>query len=147
MIRIAAYEDIELLLPLAIKMHKTSKVYGDLDINLDKVRSYAKSYIDGKNRYFSVSEKDGKATAFFLGHGSRYFFSDQILGCQDNLFTDEKSPMCGIRLTKDFEKWCKARGAVEINFGITSSHVREKHDKFMSRLGYKDSGTVYKKRI
>jgi hypothetical protein len=147
MIRDAIDEDIEILLPLAIKMHSTSKVYADLDLDLQKVRDYAKDYIDYYDRYFRVYEKDGRPVAFFLGYVCEYFFGNQKLGIQENLFTNEENPMVGIRLSKDFEAWCKERGAIEVNFGITTSHDRQRHDKFMARLGYRDCGTVYKKRI
>ena len=147
MIRDAVYKDIELLLPLAVEMHTSSKSYAYLKLDLNKVRDYAKMYIDHNNKYFRVYDKGNHLSAFFLGHLSKCFFGNQIVAAQAGLFTDEETPMCGIRLSKDFERWCKKRGAVEVTYGITTSHDRERHDKFMSRLGYSDCGTVYKKRL
>ena len=146
MIRDAVNEDIEILLPLGEKMHKTSPFYGDMPFDKDKVREYAQRHIDGVNNYFRVYERDGTPVAFFLGHVVHYFFNWEVSGRQGGLFTDGKTPMLGIRMSKDFEAWCKERGAFEVNYGVTHSHT-PRYDTFMSRLGYKNIGAVYSKRL
>ena len=146
MIRDATYEDIEILLPLSEEMHRTSPVYSSMPYDKDKVREYARGYVKRDYTYFRVYEKNGKPVAFFLGYITNYFVNYSIMGQQETLYTDEKNPMVGIRLSKDFEVWCKEQGALEVNYGITHSHT-PRHRDFMSRLGYEVVGTVYSKRL
>lgn len=146
MIRDATYDDIEILLPLAKEMHRTSPVYSSMPFNEGKVRQYSRNYSEKSHTYFRVYEKDGKPVAFFLGYVQNYFFNYEVLGQQETLYTDGKNPMVGIRLSKDFEIWCKEQGAIEVNYGITHSHT-PRHTSFMSRLGYEIVGTVYSKRL
>jgi len=147
MIRDAVYEDIEKLVPLAIEMHRTGSTQRFTDFYIPKFRDYCKRCIEYNNRYFRVFDSGSGPTAFFMGFVSEHLYGRDRVGVQENMWTDGKTPMCGIRLSKDFEKWCKEKGVVELTFSITHSHDRERHGKFMSRLGYKDSGVVYKKRM
>tara|TARA_B100000745_G_C20044458_1_gene356015 strand:- start:139 stop:591 length:453 start_codon:yes stop_codon:yes gene_type:complete len=147
MIRDATYEDIEKIIPLAVEMHGASPNRSHTDFHIPKFIEYCNRCIEYNNRYFRVFDSGSGPTAFFMGFISEYLHGRDRLGVQENLWTDEKQPMCGIRLSKDFENWCKKKGVVEICFSITHNHDRPRHDKFMSRLGYVDCGTVYKKRI
>ena len=148
MIREGKDEDIEKLIPLAIKMHETS-IYKNLELDLQVVRDYAKQFIKDDWKYFRVCVGEDKIpSAFFMGFITKYFFNNQILGCEENLFTNEKNPFAGIRLTKDFEAWCKKKGAVEVNFSVThSGKPNEQYHKFMKRMGYKEIGAIFKKGI
>mgnify|MGYP001186976245 FL=1 len=147
MIKDGTNEDIEYLLPLAKKMHETS-IYRNLDYTDERIRTYAQKFVQSEDHYFRVYIKDEKPTAFFLGYITNYIWSYQILGCEEQLFTDNSSPLVGLKLTKDFEKWCKEKGAVEVNFSVThSGKPNEKYNKFMERMGYKDVGSIFKKRI
>ena len=148
MVRDGTDDDIEKLLPLAIKMHETS-IYKGLELDLEVVRKYAKGFIKDDWKYFRVYVgQDEVPSAFFMGFTTNYFFNNQVLGCEENLFTNEKNPFAGIRLTKDFEKWCKKRGAVEMNFSVThSGKPNGQYHKFMKRMGYQEIGAIFKKRI
>lgn len=147
MIRDATYEDIEEILQLAIEMHRTSSTYSFADFHNPKFIDYCKRCIEYNNRYIRVFDSGSGPVAFFMGVISEHLFGRDRVGVQELLWTNGKAPMCGIRLSKDFENWCKKKGAIDVTFGITHSHDRGRHDKFMSRLGYEDGGTVYKKRL
>ena len=51
------------------------------------------------------------------------------------------------KLMKDFEKWAKQCGALEISFSTTAYGEDPRYEAFCTRLGYEPCGRNWKRRL
>lgn len=121
--------------------------YSTLPFDPEKARRMGGVFIDRQDRYFRVYEKDGVPVAFCMGGIADYIFSDALLGEEYIVYTNQEAPMAGARLMKDFEKWARDFGAIELNFSTTALGDDPRYEAFCTRLGYRPCGRHWKKRL
>lgn len=146
MIRDAHEDDIDGLFELAHRMYLESR-YSTLPFDGEKARRMGRIFINREDRYFRVYEKDETPVAFCMGGITDYMFSDCLLAEEYIVYSDAKAPLSGLRLMKDFEKWAKDWGVLEINFSTTALGDDPRYEAFCTRLGYRPCGRHWKRRL
>ena len=146
MIRDAEHEDVEECLELGHRMYLASQ-YSSLPWCSDKCRNLGHSFVEREDRYFRLYEKDNRPVGFCTGGIEDLIFSEEYMGKEYLLFTSEEVPLVGLRLMRDFEKWCINWGVMEIDFSTTSQGEDKRFEAFANRLGYRPAGRHWKRRL
>lgn len=146
MIRDANYEDIEDVFDLGHSLWLESN-YRHLPWDNEKARRMGHVFIERDDKYFRIVEKDEKIIAFCMGGLSDYIFSEGLFAEEYLLYTEKKAPLSGAKLMRDFEKWARQWGALEMNFSTTAYGEDPRYEAFCTRLGYEPCGRNWKRRL
>ncbi len=147
MIRPATESDIDTLVHLAEVMHYESD-YKVLPFNGEKVAKMMRALLDGYGVVF-VAEKAGSVVGAIAGGVDDFWFADASHAYELGLFVlpDHRGGSAAIRLLAAFEHWAKGRGATWIDLGITTGVHAEKTAGLYKKLGYAESGKLFRKGV
>jgi len=147
MIRVATLNDIDTIVEIGNVMHLESS-YRDLPFDCDKVKCLMAGLINGHGIVF-VAEKGGSIIGGFAGGIADFWFNNVSHAFDYGLFIlpDHRGGSAAIRLLSAFEHWAKSMGAVWCDVGITTGVHAEKTGKMYEKLGYHQSGLLYRKEV
>jgi len=147
MIRPATLEDIDTIVKIGKVMHQES-MYSDLPFDEVKVRNLMAGLIDGNGVVF-VAERGGNIIGGFAGAVAEFWFNTAIHAFDFGLFIlpEHRGGSAAIRLLAAFEHWAKEMGAMWCDIGITTGVHTEQTSRLYTKLGYNQSGVLFRKEV
>ncbi|MBA5203088.1 GNAT family N-acetyltransferase [Pectobacterium aroidearum] len=144
MIRQATKEDIPELVLLGMRMHQESS-YRKLSFDAEKCAALADQLIASTYGAVLVAEIDGQIIGWMAGGIAPFWFSHDRMAFEYGVFIDAeyRGGSAGYRLVKEFVRWAKEHGAVEIRMGITTGVHEERTGELYQRLGLQRTGLLY----
>ncbi|GKV93527.1 GNAT family N-acetyltransferase [Pectobacterium aroidearum] len=144
MIRQATKEDIPALVLLGMRMHQESS-YRNLSFDVEKCAGLADQLIASEYGAVLVAEKDGEIIGWMAGGIAPFWFSHDRMAFEYGVFidADQRGGSAGYRLVKEFVRWAKERGVVEIRMGITTGVHEDRTGDLYQRLGLQRTGSLY----
>jgi GNAT superfamily N-acetyltransferase len=148
MIRVATFDDIDTLISIGRVMHNES-AYKVLSFNDDKVGALLAGLISEPNGVVFIAERAGVILGGFAGGISDFWFGNDSHAYDYGLFIlpEHRGGSAAIRLLAAFESWAKDMGAVWCDVGITTGVHVEQTTRLYQKLGYNQSGVLFRKEV
>lgn len=149
-IRFATLNDVSACVEGGRRMHALTR-FAAYDYNAQRVAQNLKAVIEtGQNvkrtHCFLVAEDDaGQIIGALIGCVERHFFSDLLVASviHYDVLPEKRMSGAGLKLLTAFRKWAENRGVFELCVGINSGVELEKMDRFLQRLGFRQTGGNY----
>jgi len=149
-IRFATLEDVPVFVDMGRKFHSLTR-FGVYDYNAERVAQQLSAAIEtGQNRngthcFFVAEDSQGQPVGGLIGCMEQHFFSEQMVASviHYDVLPEKRMGGAGLRLLMAFRKWAENRGAVELNAGVNSGTDLDKMDRFLRKLGFKQTGGNY----
>lgn len=147
MIRSGTPADIPRILELGAMLHAASS-FRNIPFDPEKVEATMHALMDGAGVVF-VAERDGVVIGGLAGGITEYFFSHQKLGFDYSFFIEpsKRHGITALKLIRALEIWCKARGAVSLQLGISTGLNVDGLSKFYELAGFTNVGPMFKKEL
>lgn len=147
MIRPAKHEDIPRLVELGALLHKTSS-FSRMSYNPEKVGDLLGQLIDGLGVVFAA-EIDGQVIGGFAGALTEPWFGDDLIAYDYSFFIEpgKRQGFIAIKLILAFQEWAKAKGAKEIQVGITTGINVAGTTRLYRRLGFEYNGPLFRMEV
>ena len=149
-IRFATLEDVPGFVEMSRKFHALTR-FAAYDYNSERVAQQLRATIEtGQNKngthcFFVVEESQGLPIGGLIGCVEQHFFSEQLVASviHYDVLPEKRMGGAGLRLLMAFRKWAENRGAFELNAGVNSGTDLDKMDRFLRKLGFKQTGGNY----
>lgn len=149
-IRFATLNDIAACIELGRRMHSVTR-FAAYDFNAERVAQNLRAVIEagqnskGTHCFFVAEDAQGKIIGGLIGCVERHFFSDLAVASivHYDVLPDRRMSGAGLKLLAAFRKWADNRGVFELSIGINSGVELEKMDRFLRRLGFRQTGGNY----
>jgi N-acetylglutamate synthase-like GNAT family acetyltransferase len=149
-IRFATPADVPALAELGRKFHALTR-FAAYDYNQDRVAQQLYATIEtGQKRnnthcFFVAEDSQGQPVGALIGCVEQHFFSEQLVASiiHYDVLPERRMTGAGLRLLTAFRKWAENRGAVELNAGVNSGVHLERTDRFLRKLGFRQTGGNY----
>lgn len=148
MIRPATLDDVERLVEFGEMLHAESE-YARHTYSRDKVASMMCGLIGGEYGVVFVAESGGEIIGAIAGGIDAFWFGDTLHAFDFSFYVlpDKRGGSAAFRLLLAFEHWAKAKGAVEIDIGITTGISEDKTQRFYEKMGYVQTGRLFGKAL
>ncbi len=155
MVKICKLEEADIYdsVLLGEQMHKESD-FKALNFSKVKITATLLANLNNEQHCYLVAKDDsGKLVGMFSGLTSEYFFGHDMYVCDLALFVqpDRRGAVVGAKLIQAFEDWGRKLAETmpikEFCLGTTTGVNAERTAKFYEHLGYKQVGTLHKKRL
>jgi GNAT superfamily N-acetyltransferase len=149
-IRFATLDDIPVCVEMSRKFHAITR-FAVYDYNPERVAQNLRAVIEtgqngkGTHCFFVAESADGQPVGGLIGCVERHFFSDQLVASviHYDVLPERRMSGAGLKLLSAFRTWAENRGAFELSVGVNSGVHLEKMDRFLKRLGFKQTGGNY----
>lgn len=149
-IRFATLHDVPACVEGGRRMHAMTR-FSAYDYNAERVALNLRAVIEtgqnaNKTHCFFVAEGDaGQIIGALIGGVERHFFSDLLVASviHYDVLPERRMSGAGLKLLAAFRKWAQNRGVYELSVGINSGVELEKMDRFLKRLGFRQTGGNY----
>lgn len=147
MIRAGTPADIPRILELGRMLHAISS-FRDIPFDSEKVAATMRALMDGAGVVF-VAERQGVVVGGLAGGITEYFFSREKLGFDYSFFIEpsHRHGITALKLIRALEIWCKARGAITLQLGISTGLNVDGLSKFYELAGFSNVGPMFKKEL
>lgn len=149
-IRFATLDDVPAFVELGRDFHALTR-FAAYDYNPARVARQLQAAIEtGQNRnnthcFFVAEDSQGQAIGGLIGCVEQHFFSEQLVASiiHYDVLPEKRMGGAGLRLLTAFRKWAENRGAVELSAGVNSGIELDKMDRFLRKLGFRQTGGNY----
>lgn len=149
-IRFATLNDVPACIELGRRMHAITR-FAAYDYNAERLAQNLRAVIEiGQNAhkthaFFVVEDPAGQIVGALIGGVERHFFSDLLVASviHYDVLPERRMGGAGLKLLAAFRKWAENRGVFELSVGINSGIELEKMDRFLKRLGFRQTGGNY----
>ena len=149
-IRFATLNDIPACVELGRRMHSLTR-FAAYDFNAERVAQNLRAVIEsgqngkGTHCFFVAEDGAGQFVGALIGCVERHFFSDLSVASviHYDVLPERRMSGAGLRLLTAFRKWAENRGVFELAVGVNSGVELEKMDRFLTRLGFQQTGGNY----
>jgi len=149
-IRFATPDDIPVFVEMCRIFHAMTR-FSAYDYNPERVAQNLKAVVDigqndqGTHCFLVAEDSQGKPIGGLIGCIERHFFSDQPVASiiHYDVLPEKRMGGAGLRLLTAFRKWAENRGAFEISAGVNSGVELQKMDRFLRKLGFRQTGGNY----
>jgi len=149
-IRFATPDDVPAFVELGQRFHAMTR-FSSYTYNSERVAQQLQAVIgigqnkNGTHCFFVAEDSQGQPVGGIIGCVERHFFSDQLVASiiHYDVLPEKRMGGAGLRLLAAFRKWAENRGAVELSAGVNSGVELEKMDRFLQRLGFRQTGGNY----
>lgn len=145
-IRPAVFADLDTLVALGRRMHAESPRFSLLGFDESKVYLMLLNAISDE-RYLLIVAADDEHGVIggFAGFMAPHWFSQDQVASDIGLFVDpgRRGGIVAARLLKAYIAWAQARGAKQINAGISTGVVVEQTAQMYRLLGLKQFGYLF----
>lgn len=147
MIRPAKHDDIPRLVELGTLLHDTS-TYARRSYNPEKVAHLLGQLIDGLGVVFAA-EVEGRIVGGFAGALTEQWFSDDLIAFDYSFFIEpgKRQGLIAMKLILAFQEWAKAKGAKEIQMGITTGINVAGTSRLYTRMGFQFNGPLFRMEV
>lgn len=148
MIRVAEEKDIETIVEFGQKLHIESS-YSKGSYVCDKVRALMAGLIGSEYGVVFVSEVGGRVVGGIAGGVTEHWFSNDLHAFDYSFYVlpDYRGGSSAFRLLLAFEEWARAKGAIEIDIGITTGIHEDKTQRFYEKMGFVQTGRLFGKTL
>lgn len=149
-IRFATLDDIPACVEVGRRMHAATR-FSIYDYRPERVAQNLRAVVTAgqnlnKTHCFFVAEDDaGQIIGGLIGCVERHFFSDLLVASviHYDVLPEKRMSGAGLKLLIAFRKWAENRGVFELSVGINSGVELEKMDRFLKKLGFRQTGGNY----
>ncbi|MEW6134004.1 MAG: GNAT family N-acetyltransferase [Pseudomonadota bacterium] len=149
-IRFATPDDVPALVEMGRRMHAATR-FAAYDYNAERVVQNLHAVIEtGQNAhkthcFFVAEDGGGHIFGALIGCVERHFFSDLLVASivHYDVLPEKRMSGAGLKLLVAFRKWAENRGVFELSVGINSGVELEKMDRFLKKLGFRQTGGNY----
>lgn len=149
-IRFATLADVPVFVELGRSFHSMTR-FASYDYKPERVAQQLRAVIEtGQNRngahcFFVAEDSQGQPVGGLIGCVERHFFSEQPVASviHYDVLPEKRMSGAGLRLLMAFKKWAENRGAVEISAGVNSGANLDRMDRFLRKLGFRQTGGNY----
>lgn len=149
-IRYAALEDIPACIEFGRRMHAATR-FVIYDYNAKRLEHNLRAVIEvGQNAnrthsFFVAEDESGQIIGALIACVERHFFSDLLVASviHYDVLPERRMGGAGLKLLIAFRQWAENRGAFELSLGVSSGVEMEKMDRFLKRLGFRQTGGNY----
>lgn len=153
-IRFATLDDIPACIEGGRRMHAMTR-FSAYDYNAERMAQNLRAVIEtGQNAHkthcFFVAEDEARQiVGALIGCVERHFFSDLLVASviHYDVLPEKRMSGAGLKLLVAFRKWAENRGVFELSVGINSGVELEKMDRFLKKLGFRQTGGNYALRL
>lgn len=144
MIRTATAADIPRMLELADAMHAESR-FSLLRFSRAKTGALIEGLIDNPDGLALVAERCGQVIGGFIGFVTPHFCSDDLAAYDFGLFIapQYRGSRAGFALLKAYAEWANAKGALQINAGITTGVALDASTRLFQAAGFAHVGHLF----
>lgn len=149
-IRFATLEDVPTFVEMGKRFHALTR-FRAYDYQPGRVADQLRSVVHigqnekGTHCFLVAEDSQGQPIGGLIGCVEKHFFSDQAVATiiHYDVLPEKRMSGAGLRLLAAFRKWAENRGAVELNAGVNSGVELETMDRFLRRLGFRQTGGNY----
>lgn len=149
-IRFATIEDVPTFVELGKRFHEMTRFHV-YEYNADRVTEQLHAVIhNGQNQkgthcFFVAEDSSGQPVGGLIGCVEKHFFSDHLVASviHYDVLPEKRMGGAGLKLLTAFRKWAENRGVAELSAGVNSGVGLEKMDRFLQRIGFKQTGGNY----
>ncbi|NWG32554.1 MAG: GNAT family N-acetyltransferase [Rhodocyclaceae bacterium] len=153
-IRFATLSDIPACIEGGKRMHAMTR-FSAYDYNTERMAQNLRAVIEtGQNThkthcFFVAEDEAGQIIGALIGCVERHFFSDLLVASviHYDVLPEKRMSGAGLKLLSAFRKWAENRGVFELSVGINSGVGLEKMDRFLKKLGFRQTGGNYALRL
>lgn len=149
-IRFATLQDIPACVEGGRRMHALTR-FAMYDYNAERVANNLRAVVEtgqtgkGTHCFFVAQDGDGQIAGALIGCVERHFFSDLPVASviHYDVLPERRMSGAGLRLLTAFRQWAQNRGVFELSVGINSGVAIDKMDRFLTKLGFTQTGGNY----
>lgn len=147
-IRAAKPQDVPALCALGREMHAEGW-YAFMPFDSERLGELFHRLIADEQRGFLwLHETDGAIDATLAGAVAQSWFGPGLVAFEFGLFVTPwaRGKSSGPHLVREFVRWARAAGAIEITLGVSTGVMIEATGQLYQRLGFSHVGGIYKMR-
>ncbi len=149
-IRFATLADVPVFVEMGRKFHAMTR-FSAYDYNPERVARNLRAVIEigqngkGTHCFLVAEDSQGDAIGGLIACIEQHFFSDQKVASvvHYDVLPDRRMSGAGVRLLVAFRNWAENRGVFELSVGVNSGIQIDKMDRFLRRLGFRQTGGNY----
>ncbi len=149
-IRFATLNDIPAGIEVGRRMHALTR-FAAYDFNAERVGHNLRAVIEtgqhakGTHCFLVAEDDSGQIVGALIGCVERHFFSDLRVASviHYEVLPERRMSGAGLKLLTAFRKWAENREVFELSVGINSGVELERMDRFLRRLGFRQTGGNY----
>jgi GNAT superfamily N-acetyltransferase len=145
-VRKASFDDIHVLLTLCKEMHAEGS-YKMIKLSIKKLEQFFRQKISDSDSLVIVWHDKEELNGFFVADIVEYFFSEEKLAV-DTLFfirKENRKKSGAKRLLDSYFTWAESHNIREICLSTTNGVDTDKIENMYTKLGFHNSGVMYKK--
>ena len=99
----------------------------------------------GTHCFFVAEDSSGQPVGGLIGCVEKHFFSDHLVASviHYDVLPEKRMGGAGLKLLTAFRKWAENRGVAELSAGVNSGVELDKMDRFLRRIGFRQTGGNY----
>lgn len=149
-IRFATLDDVPVFVEMGRRFHAMTR-FAAYDYSPERVAQNLRAVIEtgqngkGTHCFFVAEDSRGQPVGGLIGCVEQHFFSDQLVASviHYDVLPEKRMTGAGLKLLAAFHKWAENRGAFELSAGVNSGVHLDKMDRFLRRLGFRQTGGNY----
>jgi len=145
-IRSLEWADIPSVVDLAKQMHAES-AFSRFQFDDSKMAvQLTMPLTHPESQFCHVAVKDKEVVGALFGYLTEFLFGPELIAMDYGWYVLPKArgTSARVRLLKNFQRWAKDHGAVEVCMGVSTNVQKDKTGKLFKKLGYKHVGGLYK---
>lgn len=153
-LRDITYEDVEYLTQLGVDNHLESRFKDIVPVDKDSIRKLIYNIVNscGEEYFGVVAVDDSKdlIVGYMAGFLTTYSFNENVYYAADEMVyvhPKYRGKLVGSKIIKAFTKWAESKGCLEVAIGTISEIATERTKKLYSKIGFKEVGSLFRKRI
>lgn len=138
-IRPATLDDLNMLMGIAVAMHRESPRFSKLSFSHAKVQQLFATLVNAPSGLLLVAERDSMLTGAVAAVICPHWFSDELVATEYGVFIlpEHRGGMAAARLVRAYVGWAKEQGARLIQCGISTDVHHEETAALYQALGLK----------
>jgi RimJ/RimL family protein N-acetyltransferase len=148
MIRIANEKDIPVLVEMGAAMHAESPRYRDKSFDPAMLAEFLRILITGEDFCVFIAERGGDPAGMIGGSVALFFFSSKDRYASDMGFYVKPEFRGGstvLKLVEAYEEWAVNKGVLPEDITLGVSCENKKLGELLGKIGYTQSGELYRK--
>ncbi len=149
-IRFATANDIPACIEVGRRMHALTR-FAAYDYNAERVGQNLHAVIEtgqnanGTHCFFVAEDDSARIVGALIGCVERHFFSDLRVASviHYDVLPERRMSGAGFKLLTAFRAWAENREVFELSVGINSGVELDKMNRFLTRLGFRQTGGNY----
>jgi GNAT superfamily N-acetyltransferase len=144
MLRAATPADLPALLELGAVMHAESPRFSRLSFDAGRLEQTLGALLATPDGFLWVAEREGRIVGGLAAVVVQHWCSTDRVAADMALFMtpEARGSLAPARLVAEYKRWAKERGAVHIQFGVSTGVHPEQTAQLLERLGFTRCGIL-----